>query len=850
MGIDKFFSDFYRLYSDGIVLEEINLGTHLKKLPINHIYFDFNSTLYRSTKILENEINTVIKLLLSLSYTMNNSELIMKEIEEIFTASHWEQYKDELNKIFDQIEIINIYDQFKSFLFNKSSNPIWNNLYNYQIIIIQINLHNLISILTEYHYPYEIKSISIFFDGIPSVSKIYEQKRRRYHSFLESTIKKKLIKKLDLFSKKIVTELSPNNTEINFNYIDWINKSINLNRPYFPESNFMNELYKIIKRKFNIKMLDKLNIPLDCNIYISDSKEHEEGEIKMFRHFINNINKTIKQSESIIFHSPDCDVLLLSILTQNKLNIKNIDIDIYCAKHDNSAPNKLFYISNINKLIDSIINVTKNRYSKLKNITNNIDNNIHQLICDNIFIIFFLGNDYLPSINNISFELDYFTILDIYLNNNYNNKLYLTSFKKTNLITKNIDINYDLNLSNFFEFIKKLAPLEQSFKIRNTILNKTNQTGGFFKILNSINITNYENIVNDFFKPYWVTKTWRELIKPIYNNKLIDINTNDIKYKLALDIFNTNSHVELINEIKALEQIDEDKLQFPFNISNHKINLYSNNYNYWGMIINNFNFIPKNNNNIENLYLYVTHLTNHIINNYFQSISKTNMNLYILDNIKFDTKIKQHTNKNNNFDKDQINSYITTLKYLINKYFNLSKNNLDISFWYYPYNNIPEFKDINNYIKHTSTQAINKISDKLLEQSYINNHNFDFLSHHLFITPYTKSGDRLEVFQEQILLSDEHIQIIKSFISSDRHNIYCNYDNINNDINILIDDLLSGNHIDIDNLWQPNLWNITPYDFLNLWNENILDTTESIKQLVSPCLDTSETNIWYSNNNL
>jgi len=62
-----------------------------------------------------------------------------------------------------------------------------------------------------------IKSLIIFFDGIPSYSKILEQRRRRCKNYFESKIRRKLFKEnFDNMRNDIISE-----DGLVYNYFDW-----------------------------------------------------------------------------------------------------------------------------------------------------------------------------------------------------------------------------------------------------------------------------------------------------------------------------------------------------------------------------------------------------------------------------------------------------------------------------------------------------------------------------------------------------------------------------------------------------------------------------------------------------
>ena len=79
MGMEKFFYDFSRIYSNNNILKEIVLDRLSQIYPIEHIFFDYNSYLYKTTKNIENEINIIIKFLYAMQYSHENKDIIIKK---------------------------------------------------------------------------------------------------------------------------------------------------------------------------------------------------------------------------------------------------------------------------------------------------------------------------------------------------------------------------------------------------------------------------------------------------------------------------------------------------------------------------------------------------------------------------------------------------------------------------------------------------------------------------------------------------------------------------------------------------------------------------------------------------
>jgi 5'-3' exonuclease len=129
--------------------------------------------------------------------------------------------------------------------------------------------------------------ISIFFDGVPSINKINEQKHRKFYSRLYEKLGEKI---------NINTAIRGNGN------INWDRNKIS------PGTDFMIKLCSYFKSyEFKNYLYNNIN-NIELKI-ISDTFEYDEAEIKIVRYIKNNyiINN------NYIIYSPDADVILLSL---------------------------------------------------------------------------------------------------------------------------------------------------------------------------------------------------------------------------------------------------------------------------------------------------------------------------------------------------------------------------------------------------------------------------------------------------------------------------------------------------------------------------------------------------------
>ena len=250
--------------------------------------------------------------------------------------------------------------------------------------------------------------IYIAIDGVPTFSKIIEQKKRR---FIGDLIEQ-LLSKFSLpfsFNKSLIS----------------------------PGTKFMDKVITLLKDKsFNREIL------------ISDSNEKGEGEFKILDYILNN------NLDDVIIYSPDADLIILSMIIwvnsgdknnnsgdknnnsgdkNNNSGDKNFKIQI--LRYDQNT--EILNIIYINHLIDYLFSYFEDR------VKNTI--NIKKYISDLCFIFTVFGNDFLPRIEEININMDFYLVLDAYIINYIDNGY---------LLNDNLDI-VPKALFNYLSFLNQ-----------------------------------------------------------------------------------------------------------------------------------------------------------------------------------------------------------------------------------------------------------------------------------------------------------------------------------------------------------------------------------------------------------
>lgn len=397
MGFDKMLSFFNKNLS--------NISEELYDEPIivaNHIMIDINFIIYNSIKAIETEVNDIILLMCGIPYT--DVDIIESRIKYILDRPHW----DSCNLMMDGNSIDIIINNFKKSVDNNISN------------IIQVHLlSSIINYIDNVHVKKFIKSINIFFDGIPAYSKILEQRRRRMKTYLDSKNKKILLNDIVIFNNII------NVNDIIYDYNDWVRFLYSTDIMLGPNSqlllNIANFIHERLKNYYNT-----------CIVTINDSMIPGEADFKIFKYIIDN-----KLDCDIVIHSCDSDFIFMIIWCQ----VINI------VKFNNLNINYINYMGNAKQLYcaKKIINCLMDKYKYFNNMCDDANINV---IFDTLALILMFGNDIMP----ISYELG----CELSLKQLYETHYKLYSENKFIVNVNDVNVISLENLSKWLKYIKEI----------------------------------------------------------------------------------------------------------------------------------------------------------------------------------------------------------------------------------------------------------------------------------------------------------------------------------------------------------------------------------------------------------
>jgi len=694
MGLDRFANFILKsINTEGI--EKLNIENNIRKIITNHVIFDLNFLIYQEITEIENEINDLFKIILSYKNS-NNINILYNLINEIINKPYWKLYEP-LTLLLKDIEKDNLLDEIIVILFKKISYNELNNIKVIDLMIYNKILNTIKYYVDNLHYTCFIKTINIFYDGIPSLSKIIEQRRRRIKNYLEFNEKKKIFKlyfdKLLPSDKKLIDCLTNKyksflnvNDIITFNYLEWIKNRFSIDKSIGPACSFIQNLEYYIKNNINYYFTN-------IKININSAYENGESDLKIFK-FIANNNLT----GDYCIHTTDSDLIHQMLVQQSYYKILNKDINISVIK----------YIKNINLsgyvlILDG--NIIIKNILDLYNINNNVKTYNYKIIWDICLIFYFFGNDYIPSLLDIGPELG----LDYYL------KIHYQSLNKTNIVNINNDI-ININLNNLLLYLEKINEMNQ-LNITKIILQR------FFKInylLIILLIEKFKLNFNEillFLENFIIFRTLQMSQIDITN-----INENDLRKILLI------KHNNEIDKYKDIKILNLDELQLK--LLNESIELIENNINYleheyMGLIIYNKNQVITTD-PYQDLYNYIS--------------EKTTSNLIKLYPIYYDhINFNQHLNilNNKNFNN---NDFLKKIYHLVTSQFGNMKDYHINNITYYKYYNAPSLNDIINFLYETiATISIDNLINKWdieINKENIKYDYFNFINHHLLISPF------------------------------------------------------------------------------------------------------------------
>jgi len=678
MGFDKLLSFFTKNLQNNIVEDLYN-----KPIVVaNHIYFDMNFIVYNSISNIENDINNIYMLIFALPYT--DIDRIKKKLSSILDSYYWHEALKSSN-----INIISILDNKIDEIIKQVKSMIDTYIYD----LLYWNVLFTINTSIKNNHPIQfIRSINIFFDGIPTFAKMVEQRRRRMKNYIDSQNRKKIF--AQYFNNIINTLVTEDG--ITFDYFEWLKYLYNFNGPLGPNS----DIIIILGDFIIIKLKEEYT---GINFTLNNCTINGEADHKIFKHMKDNSIDC-----NVVIHSCDSDFIFMIIWYQLWCNISGIDINLMMINYNKIHSGLKYEIANTIISGKKINTVLLEKYNIINSVNTDININI---IFDLLFILLMFGNDIIPPNYELGTELNLKLLFETHYIL-YNNSNFVVCLNNINII----------NFNNLSKWLKAIQ-LKRSFSI--ITLNR------FYKLpYNFItNVTKKYNIIemiDNVLIPFHVKQYKKDLIKTKYFN---EVDNMDFRSKLQLD------------DISKLEEID---IYF-----NEDMNDYINILN-----SDDYGLIRIERSYEININPYQTLYNNIIVTAANSTEDEFNRPYKIFfNNIK--DSIHDYVKLTENCDT---NEYLMLLIYTSQIFF----YNFDL---YTPYSLFtysdmvaPSIDMILNFI---DTNDMNRIQNECYKNISQKEVYFNYISHHLFITPYLLESNYLDSIKDV-----EHIESLLNVINN------------------------------------------------------------------------------------
>ena len=705
MGIEQFFSS---IEENNITNLETSFTKILaKQIKTHYLYIDFNSIVYITSASVKSDLNYILYKFLTKEY---ESKTFKKLIAE---------YKITDNYFNDTVKFSRIYH-------NKLT----------EIILKKIEEY-IINIVTNYIFPKTLKLLYIAVDGVPSRSKIEEQKKRRYLGYTISVIKKKIFEK---YSKEL------ENTNIHrYKYeklkFEWGHNNIT------PGTPFMTTLDNLLKSdKFSRKLK---HICTNLKSYIvSGFNEYGEGEKKIVDH----LRLSEQKPGDYTIYSPDSDMTLLGLLLNTSMSLTDPRriTKLKILRHNQQQKN--YDIINIDNLSNNIYRYIINNFTSLDNPRKD------SIINDIVLILTIFGNDFLPKIESFIVRQDFNRIIDKYivvllLQKHKARFNYLIEYNKTN------DQDKKINQKFLFELIKELqkdeggnlqkkymathyrnynklksimgADQENFTKVFNTFLDDLYKFNNDVKKFNN----NDEGNINYIISKWSKKNTFMDKIKRLTILGLSK-NTEDdefirsyidyyIHHKTLPDIsvlFKTYSkslkskhHQDRLR--KSLSYIDKNLKVTAYDREKYKfenmLDEYQDKLNAYSLDLGYINIDPKN-------YIWKTEKIEDNVKKYYSDF-------FEIKDISIDNPKMQNL----------VQHYIDGLVWVFDYYYNSLNNDNTMETWHYPFSHAPLVTQIYYLLrkKNKYNNYIEKVRQKIKKYVVTKVDYFNSLEHLMYVTP-------------------------------------------------------------------------------------------------------------------
>jgi 5'-3' exonuclease len=696
MGVLEFFST---LVKTDITSNSIRKDFK-ERMRIAHFLLDFNSIIHVGSVSVISEINSFMRQVLKNLFTGHSVGSV--RLTEMFAKYKMSKIQQKIKPDSDPKFVIDLFhEHFDDKLLDK--------------LVIARVISTVLFMLKTFVVDKEIETFGIFIDGVPSVSKMNEQRSRRYMSAIMEEYKKKILESYADYLKK-----QPNYIYLAEKYkITWSKGNIT------PGTGFLEKLVSYLKNeKIQAKFSEgKPNMKL----VISDMHELGEAETKIMRYIKEYLSET---PATTVVYSPDADVLLLCML----MPVKEIYVLQY---HQQELWYNLIDISTLKKNIAYYLN-NNPKYSKATFDTNRVN-------YDLVYLSTVFGNDFVPKIESINVKSGFQFIMNAYLETLFELKekgYYLVK------VPSGSKPDFRVNFSFLKVVLHKLLPIENDFIKHNNLYNKYVKAGLIKYVFDYIEISteNVVSVVNGFKAEYG---NLQHLIKQ--NQNLLYYETSDefmssLRKAIQIKIDDTVSNVTYLSNkeiIALLKKYYKSTNDFPRLLIN--LDTYSTSINdkHIQKLIKQE---EQKRGSILNAYERELYKFDHMLDQYRVKFNAEPLDLSAgsINNFYktyFDVKLTDPKMKLTIEAKEAIGDYAEGVSWVFQYYLNSLQY---IDTWYYKYEKAPLLQHLSMYLDSIDRKTFKSMTSNLSKfnvadpQSY-----WGPVEQLIYVSPQTKEVIRL-----------------------------------------------------------------------------------------------------------
>lgn len=710
MGIEQFFSS----------IEENSITNLLtsftkkleKRIETKYLHIDFNSIIYITSFKVLSELNHIL-------YRLITGE---KQGEK------FKRLADQYNVEYDDNTTP---EQFSESYPTEKIN---------ELVLEKIDEY-LINIITNYVEPEKLQLLFIAVDGVPSKSKMVEQKGRRYMGGIMGQIKKKIFEKYEALLKT-----QKNRYRYEKLKIGWVRNLIN------PGTQFMDDLNELLRSDQLVNKIKKACPNLDQYIF-SGVYEPGEGEQKIVDH----LRSLSQEKSTYVIYSPDSDVTLLGLILNTAISGKRVS-KLKILRHNQQKGN--YDIINIDKLARNMYKYVVIQVGLDSRDKQTLDKDT--ILRDIVLMLTIFGNDFLPKLESFTVKQDFNRIIDKYVyvikksvEDKHEGINYVTYWSKkeqkhkinqrilTSLIKVlqfdeggNLQKKYLVSHYQNYNWLKKMMGADP-----------TNFTAIMTKFLDELRDFNMEiddirtNRDLDKFIDRWTKKSKQNFIK-----KLMKLTRLEGVRAKNPDEF-IEAYVEYVERSRKLPKINI--LLRPFDKS------IKDEY-HWGILEKNVKSLDpkiKVTKYDEEMYKF-----DNMLDEYVEKLSSQPMELgkvyidpktYVWKAERIEDSVKNYYKQffgirnidiENREMEELVESYIEGLMWVFELYFNnfnIEENRLSADTWYYEYSHGPLLTQIYYFLKNKSgnQQYLEQMQKELSSYKVKRQDFFNSLEHLMYVSP-------------------------------------------------------------------------------------------------------------------